>query len=522
MRKLLLFFICSFFCLLSVQVKARDFYFDIAGNSINLSDNSSVESEVEISFNEINITNSITLKNSGIIKGNINLCEGCNLKVKNTGVIESNFTIPETSKITQVINDYTDITNINFNHSFDVLVQNAENLSFNDLLSLGGDKIIIDNSGLVLDSFKRIRFARFSLNPEIKIIGNVDVYLNDENDLLSGPLLSNVDVGEGIVNIHTNYSNPLYTVSSFIKDNNLYAALVRETDYEKIFKNYKGVFLNELRSANPNSLLLNALDNAADMDSINQIMGKSVLFNPVGLLKPIKSFNNFKLLDLDFDSSIGLIFRPDFIISESFYSYGLNIGAGLLNYDKFKLSLNAYGAYIDFADDINEYTATIAGIKTDIIFIPVDYLFFNLTAGASFTKFDVGDIFYNENIINNPDSLSLYSATDVGLFLLRNNKITLAAFTGFITNHDEIVDISDFDYDARLGLKLDFNNEEIGSIYYKFGLLLTAETDGGFGAGMRYSFLSKYDGAGGGIDLSAIKDDYGWSYKISVDVKLAF
>ena len=521
MRVLFLLLIYIFFYTFSKDVQAKDFYFDAAGAYLSLKENSVIEKGVEVSYDTINISRTILLENYGKLTGDIFIESGNDFFVKNNGDIQANFYLGENADIIQVINEDKDITNIEFSHAFKVLVQNAENIKFNSILSLGADKIIIEDSKLIIGNDLKTGFARLSLNPEIEIIGNIDIYLKSE-DLLLGPLLSNVEIGDGNVNIHVDGSNPLYAVSAYIKDNNLYAELVRETDYEKIFNNDTGVFINKLRDKNPEHLLLKALDKAPDIDSVNQIINRSVLFNPAALLKPVKTYNNFKLLDLNFDSVAELVFSPDVIMSDSFYSYGLNIRADLLNYDRFKLSLNAYGSYIDFTDDINEYVAIVAGIKTDIVFIPVDYLFFNLTAGGSFAKFNVEDIFYNEKIINNPDSLSLYSATDLGIFLIKNDKLIISAFSGFVMNHNEIVDISDSDYDVRLGVKLDFADEEIGNVYYKYNVLLIAETDGNVGAGLGYSFFSRYDGAGAGIDIYTFKDECGWNYKLSLNMKLSF
>lgn len=493
---------------------------DYAGSSFVVADDTFVTDTGSMDFYDIYIENSIDLINAGKINGDISVCDGCEVRVQNRGDINSTFNLGDNSKLTQVIHDDADITRLNVNGSYNLLVNNKNGLSLDKIMSVGrfADKIIFDDSVLVL-GVPTVKLARnFVFNPEIELVGNIDVYVDSVKNISDRPILSNVS-GQGVVNIYADDMDILYSIKSYIKDGSLYGTLIRETDYSKIFKNKEGEFLDYIRDTNPNDKLLTLLDSAKDINEFNRIKDKSVKLNPKNLMNPIKNINSFYMFNTFIDDT-DLSIKSFSLFSDSQETYGTEVAFVNKTSESIKLSMSMYGAYTAFLDDVNDFNSLTFGLSGIVNYV-ADNLFVNLALGGNTSSFDSGLVFYEEEIVNNPDGYSFYAIADFGKEIYSKNSIFVKPFVSFGTNVISIMNDTAFSGVAGGGADIKFSYDEY-DINYDYGVRTKAYVSGQFVTGVYMNFVSVADGAGGNIAVNAVYDEQGFAYNFKLGVDIDF
>ncbi len=496
---------------------------DFIGFDVNLP-NYSIDSDLfiddGISFNvdSLDIVSSVRIINNGSFHAGVNICSSCRVEFKNSGFIDATFNLGENASIVQVINSGDDLNSLGMNGGFDVLVNNSEIISWNAIRNVanGADKIILENSVLKLDALSPGVFN--ALDNDIELRGKIVIYADNVDELLGVPVLSNV-YGNGVVYFHVKDINPLYAIRSYVSNDSLYAEMVRETDYMKIFNNKMGAFLNMVRTENPNSDFINALDNATSFDSVYSIMARSVKLNPVLLMNPIRIFNNFEMANISV-SGTGISASPIYLSSSGLDLMAFNVNGSVVLGDNLKVGLAAYIGEFDFIDDINEYGGVIYGAN-----IRLDYsygiLFVRGVVGTTEMRSDVGIVFSNDEIVHNPNGLSVYGATDVGINCVYN-KFVVSPFIRVGADYAAVLD--DNDTDGFIGIGGDFMYDAGGTdIDYKYGMRVGADSRGLFSAAVRMNVMSIADRAGGDISIGIIYDDeFGLNYNFRMGANLKF
>ena len=496
---------------------------DFIGFDVNLP-NYSIDSDLfiddGISFNvdSLDIVSSVRIINNGSFHAGVNICSGCRVEFKNSGFIDATFNLGENASIVQVINSGDDLNSLGMNGGFDVLVNNSEIISWNAIRNVanGADKIILENSVLKLDALSPGVFN--ALDNDIELRGKIVIYADNVDELLGVPVLSNV-YGNGVVYFHVKDINPLYAIRSYVSNDSLYAEMVRETDYMKIFNNKMGAFLNMVRTENPNSDFINALDNATSFDSVYSIIGRSVKLNPILLMKPIRIFNNFEMANISV-SGTGISAAPIYLFSDVLDFMAINFNGSIKLNDNLKIGLAAYIGGFDFSDDINEYGGTMYGGNASF-----DYLygiwFARGVVGATAMRTDVGIVFNNDEIVHNPGGASVYGATDVGINFIYD-KFIVSPFVRAGADYAMILD--DGDIDVFVGIGGDFMYDAGGTdIDYKYGVRFGADSRGLFSASVRMNVMSIADNAGGDISIGVIyDDDFDLNYNFRIGANLKF
>ncbi|MBN1325083.1 MAG: hypothetical protein JW974_02600 [Alphaproteobacteria bacterium] len=289
MRKLIVFLITV---LINTAAFSQD-SFVIGGENLDLYEDYILPENSIIEAVNLNIKNSLYLQNLGEISSDIFICDVCQLKLQNSGVINSVFNMGNNSKLTQVIKTNADISEIGAgDFIYSVLVQNVETINFSDLIDISGaaDKIILDNASVSLIGNNEMSF----ISPEIELIGEIKVNIDNSDELDGSVILSNVS-GDGVVNLNVQELGPLYIAKAIRRDDNIYVSIYRETDYQKVLGGSRGIFINNLRVSSPNNPTLVALDRAGSIYDLYGVMERSVALNPINLMIPIKIFNNFEI-----------------------------------------------------------------------------------------------------------------------------------------------------------------------------------------------------------------------------------
>lgn len=479
-----------------------------------------------VTVDNIEIMNSLSLYNKGIINGYVNVCFGCDVRIENSGTINAEINVPDSSKVIQVIHYNSEIAPINVvndNNLFDVFeisVENANRISWEKLLGISkrANKITFQNSGLVLDE-NSAYFISDDSSPIIEFKDTNTLYVSDIMDFSNKPVLSNV-YGNGSINIYSEKNNPLYKFSSYISNNTLFVDIVRDTDYFKILGNNKGKFLNFLRDNNLSVNLLECLDSAKTMEELNAIMESSVRLNPIKLMKSVRTFNMFQINEVG-NAVEGFSINPILVSSYDFDLFGFSLGAAYDVMEKLRIGADGYIAKGKYSSELDEYNFALYGGNVHIAYIN-SLLLARIMAGTTIADFDIGPIFDGDKTINDPLGTSVYSVADVGINFNLTSDFMISPFVRVGFNAEEIAD--DTDGYLIAGTGADFSFDVNGyDITYKYGFTFSAYTDGQLNAAFRVGINSIADKAGGTLDAGIISNEFGdLSYKVKLGINFKF
>lgn len=493
---------------------------DIYGTAITFDGNVAISENSTVAVGDIDIAGSLFINNRGMINADFNICDGCRLYIQNSGDISGRFNPGENAGVTQVIRGNADVTDIGLTDGFDILVYGAERVSLYGVMNIGAhaDKIVLNDSSLVMDG--NVLRLNGSGSPDIELSGDIVIYLNSIRDIGHDPILRNVS-GDGAVYFRTPDSDALFAITSYIADGNVFARIVRETDYVKILGADPGAFINSLRGTTDDDGLLAALDRAETMSELRGVMSRSVRLNPINLMRPIRAFQSYEILTPHAVPELREIsIMPSVAVGKDFYLYAAKLSASLRIVDGMVIGVSAYVGQGDVSDDINEFSASMFGAG-----IRADYngggMVARTVAGISFASFDSGPVYSDGDTIINPDGISFYAASDLGMRFDFDSGIYAVPFAGIITDVSHVANDGDFNFGARIGTDVGFASGG-GDIRYDYTIRFTASSVGAVGVAVRMSFWSPWDGAGGDVELTAINDEYGISGQIAIHAKFEF
>lgn len=469
----------------------------------------------------INIDESLTIINRGIIAADIYIMENSHLFLQNAGEFDGDIYLEHGSKITQVITDNEDITFLGISDNFDILVQNANKISLNNVMLLGSraDKISIRDSTLVLVPESVAVFAAKA--PGIEISGDVVIYVENFSDIPSEPFLRGVS-GSGTLYVYSDNADPLYVLQTYMDGEDLFLRQVRSIDYATILGGGQGTFLNMLRMVNPDDSLLLRLDNANDMKEIARIMGRSVRLQPKNLMHVVDVFNTLERISTGAaPDNMSINISPFFEFSKDWYLYGMRARTGIGVMEKVAVSFSAYAAIADYADDINEYSAGLYGGNLSLLYDATQSVFMRALAGFSFADFDVGPVFDDGNVAYNPHGKSFYSYVDAGNKFSLFSDFYISPFLGIGVGYEKILGAADMNLTGRIGADASYGFEMAG-LRYDYGLHAIYEGDGVMGGEVHMNILSIADGAGSNIAIGMVNTHYGMAYKINIGAAFYF
>lgn len=489
----------------------------------SFSNNTLITNGGGLEADRIEINSSMIISNNGSINSDIFVCAGCNLYFKNSGKFTGTINLAPDAKLTQIITCSDDLTHLNVNADFDILVKNASDISLNEIISLNGaaGKITLADSAFVVNS-NMPKFRRMIFTPEIELRGIIIIEAADATDILNNPLLSNVS-GNGIVYINTPDRDPLYVLRGTVEGNSLVVNLVRSTDYATILGDSRGAFLNSLRDAGGDDRLFGALDTAKTMDELYSIMKDSVRINPINLMRPTKILNTIEMMHM---SAAGkdenFTVAPVFVVSDNFTTHGLRAAVGGKITPNFGFEIFGRADTSEYKDDINEFSALTYGGGIKINYENPDIGFVHATGGASISRFEVGDVFDGTDATANPHGVSFYASGAAGREFTIGNLFSAAPFIGFNTQYFRVLRQSEFNISAITGTDLKFRINYDG-IRYDYESRIYASNDGMIGAGFGIRIKSDADSITTGLNFDIIRDkDKIKTYNLCVKTSISF
>lgn len=474
-----------------------------------------------IDFENITIKNSLNLKNMGNVNGNIFVADGCQLILRNSGTIKGEISVGNNATLVQRITTNADISNITVNNSnFSILIKNSDTVSLSDVMKISGnaEKIVLDNSSILIGNNTDLKPRGFDI-PVIELVGNVRISVNKSDESDGGLLLSNV-YGNGVVSVDVIGLDSLYTASTIRRYDNIYLDIYRETDYQKVIGGSRGIILNQLRASSPNNPIISAMDREGSLSGLYSIISKSILFNPINLMGPIKIFNNFETNNPQtFNNLLVNRIEPLYILNNGLSLYGgkTSISASL---GKQIISISGYIGRFENNDYINNFSGTLYGGNIRDYFNE-DSLWLDAVTGVTATSFETDMIMDGDKVIYNPSGLSVYSAIDTGLKFDMYDNFYFAPFVGIGGDYEKVLYQSDSSIYGRLGGYFGFSTKEAG-IKNEYQIFGNIQMNNIQTAGIKVSFWSIADDAGGSFSYSLSNDDYGLSQKISLSANFIF
>lgn len=474
--------------------------------------------DVSVNAGAVYVLSSLLLENEASIRGDIYVCGGCDFVLRNSGVITGQIHLGGGGGMIQLVKDKQDVSVLNVDGPYVVMVDGVNDISWNDLMTIGnnaGTLVVSDSSFTWSGDMSAATYVpgheqRTVLNGLITIKLPDGISVADAN-----PLLRNVQGDAAIV--VSGMSDKMFTYVSYVQDGDLYVAVARETDYMKVLDGYLGHLLNTVRDMWPDDTLLRRLDAAQTMSELYGIMSHSIAFNPGILGRPIRTLNRFVVnsVDLNVVDETGVSGRPFYVRSENFDMYGgiANFSVGGAN--GFYSGVSLYAAVAESDDEINRFIADMfggrfaAGYRKGILNL-------RAMAGGTYGDFDVPYIFDNLHIRDNARGMSGYGVMDAGL-----DFGVLAPYVGAEYYFESVLDSRNDERALRAGIDSKFVfDSEIGKYQYKMtvGVNSAGVLHGGVGIG----FLSPDDMVGGDVAINVMRDEYATSFMLSASAKILF
>lgn len=492
---------------------------DKFGNKWTIRNDVVIGDGINLAVKDINIAGSSVLVNYGNITSSVNVCDNCDVYVLNRGNFDGKISVGDNSEFYQIIKKDSDISYLDVDGDINVLVIDADMVSLPAVMSLGATKVILNNSSVYLSPGVASFGAR--ANSPIEIVGTVTVHLDDFDNLTDVPLMTNIS-GGGTVAIMSDAVDRLHALTGYLADGNLYAKLIRETDYVKILNNDVGKFLNLLRGDSPDDKLLAALDAADDMDELNAIMARSVRLHPIKLMNPVRGLYRFgdyfapmaSDAIADFDAS------AEFVMADDFGFYGVVGRTGLRPTDKLSFTLSGRLGVMEFSSDLDDFDAETYGMNFAVAYTD-DVLFGRADFGFVYSRFDTGMVFDGTDAVYNPAGRMFYGGADIGLRLNLFSEFYIAPSVGLYFDKADVAGAADNAVFVRGIVDASYKISGDG-LDYDYGVRFIANGNGGIGVMARVALWSGWDGAGGDAMIGITHDEYCTAARMSVNLRFTF
>ncbi|MDE5615862.1 MAG: autotransporter domain-containing protein [Alphaproteobacteria bacterium] len=508
-------------CIMQVTSPAMVDYFehDMHSDVFNIIDNTVIGDDAWLDFSQVNIAASSYIQNNGFISGDIFIGEGLDVYFKNSGHIDGEIQLGPNAHLTQIITSNQNITAINVDGNYDIVIYKANNLQWSDMqqISATADKIVLVDSQIIMSPETIFRMRGIPV--PIELIGSNNLYIKLENFDFNTPVLWRV-TGNGTLHLHADNISPLYALQSVIRNGDLYADLIRETDYFKILGTETGNFLNSIRTINPNDNLLLKLDRATDMSQLYNIMNKSMRLNTGRLARPVQTFNrHIDILRLSNDMSQPFYFAPFGVLGNNISAYGLRVGININATNTTQISVAANAANMTFSDGIDDYSANLVG--GDITFRYNDkHIFADLNTTFTAAQMITPALQYGAAMTNNPTGLAGAVRLDLGPRFSFGNNFSITPTIGMVAEYASVLR-SDSGLSARGGLSARFIHQT-GDLKYIYQARFVANNRNAIQASAHLSMAAPDDDVtvSGGIGL--LQDEMGMSYNISASIVFNF
>ena len=518
MKKIFLFFISGFIC--SNALGSEQYFYsgtNYSGYSINFDKPIVViENGADIyPEDNIKLMTNVVLYNSGNVHGTIDT-NGQNLIVHNSGNISGGIVVKPSDALTQVIDSESEFVKFDVSgNNFNVNINNISNLDLDRMKSLGAEKYNIYNSSIVINDYSDLRDWG---DTDIHLLELQGIYIKNADTIKSGEYISFLTDDD--INIFFIESNKLYNPELKLMPDGVVLNIVRETDYRKIFDDKRGEILANIRATDPNDKLLMNMDSAETMQGLTNIMSDSYRFNLSKLVRPVKVANNFLVFDsLRNRDNTGVGVNASLYSGDKVRGAGANIYSGLnVNQDIFNIGFNFNRVL--YSDNNNEFDVDMYGFNINADIDLANNYWLNAGLIGNITKYNADNIYYNDDIKNNPNGYSGDIIIDGGYDYVINDNWSVSPFAGFVFEHESVLGYNDSEINMRAGADIRYSYV-FDNMHYVYDGFCSVATNAVFGS-MKFGIQSDTDNFGANVGIDILKTDIDLNYRLSINGNLMF
>ncbi|MBD5391466.1 hypothetical protein HDR66_01520 [bacterium] len=493
---------------------------DQYGDILVIDTDTTITSDMPIDHvQRIYVTQSVSLINDVTVDTDIYICDTCHVNIINRGYISSKIYIGTNADLTQIIETANDITTITTNGAYNILVVNANGISWNDITNTQYDatSITIKDSVIIIDN----TLATCATSPQISFTGTNKIILITPH-VAPGytiPIMPTTETN-ATLEISIPGLNKLYRSTGYIENNYLYAKILRETDYVKIFNDARGKFLNRIQQTNPNDKLIKHMNRATDMNELYKIMNRSIRFRPALLMNPLKTLNQYMS---------GRQFRPKnkygelniapFTIYDASTSatYGIHGEITTPITRNTDINIGGYSGILTYDTNLDTAGGTLYGGEIGIT-SNANQIYWNIYSGITGANIKTPELFNGQHAIK---PIIAHTNINIGPIINLNREITAIPFAGISASYGYANHESDIEISPHIGgdIKFKFIVTDIEYTYHFHADIgienYTAASFGIMGA-------SHADQMAIGFDVGIINNEYTTSYHASIIGKLYF
>ncbi len=385
-------------------------------------------------------------------------------------------------------------------------------------ISVGGnynlsalDNVLADGADLTFD--RTYGFAPFNLIADSGFDGDIDVNLKPTN-------LVKLQLTDEYLSVHTD-SNKIMRVRSLYPENNLVtiegSSPSNTYSYDWVDcvgesgKCLRRVYSQQYTQAQ-----------AAAQEQI-RIATTGVQNNPRMLLRPMSMINQTELAAMyNFSDELFLSVAPEYYTGRDFSGLGLKLNSGMGVVGNLSVGVSGYAYRGDFENSVSGFKSDIYGGNVRLHYAFDEMLFLRGVGGFSFANIRCDDVVdSNGGVVDNPHAFGVYAGADFGAKFNFESGLVLSPFVGVGMTNETVIDENQNDLFLRVGNDVVFKYFMDG-VSYDYFLRTGINSNGYLDASVGIGIWTVADKIGGAVSIGALDTEFGWTAKVSGNIRFAF
>ena len=232
--------------------------------------------------------------------------------------------------------------------------------------------------------------------------------------------------------------------------------------------------------------------------------------------------NQHELLDYyEFSDEFFISIAPEYYKAKNFQNVGMRLNSGTKIGGRLSVGINAYAIKTNFKNDVSDFKSDVYGGNLRFNYAVDDVLFLRGIGGISFSNIDCDNIKKGNSVVNNPTASGIYGGLDFGARFNFESGLYLSPFVGYDIRSEHVVDVNQHESFVHFGNDVGFKYFMDG-VSYDYVLRVGINSQGYLDAGAGIGIWTVSDKIGGSVSFGILDTDFGWSGKVSVNVKFAF
>lgn len=244
--------------------------------------------------------------------------------------------------------------------------------------------------------------------------------------------------------------------------------------------------------------------------------------NPEILLRPMSIINQSELISYyDFSDELFVSVMPEYYINSDFNSYGLRLNSGMAVIGNLSVGIGAYAFRGNFKNSFSDFESDVYGGNLRANYVFDNLMFVRGIAGVSMANIKCDGVIDGNNLVNNPRAFGVYAGLDVGAKFDFESGMFLSPFVGMGMINETVVDVNQNDLFLRVGNDFGFKYFMDG-VSYNYILRVGVNSNGYLDANIGAGMWTVSDKIGGDVSIGVMDSEFGWSAKISGNLRFAF